>query len=176
MSECADDNLRVRTDIDGMGAVFRLCEPVYANLESGRPGATSALKYEVGVRPAWVVGTLAIPIFDDAAEWAKENTSDRCLPVAALVIDRDADFSTLLLDPDEQDALANVAAIVGEEIRDRTIVPEARSVYPKAGPSGWDRSLGTPHLRLVTRKVRDPGAGALGARIGSALRRLAYEK
>ena len=148
MADCPDDHLRVRTDVDGIGAVFRLREPVYADIAGDRPADTSVLKYEIGVRPPWVAGMYAIPIFDNAAEWSKPNPIDRPLPAAALVIDSDADFSELLLDPSEQDSLANVAAIIGEEIRDRTIVSEPRSPYALAGPPGWDLGNSSPYLEL----------------------------
>ena len=165
MGDSADDHLRVRTDADGAGSVFRLKEPVYISLSSRKSLEAGALKYEWGARPHWVTGLYAIPIFGDLEEWSKDIPAERQDPFAALVIDLDSDFSSIVVDRDEQDLLANVAAIVGEEIRDRSIVRAARSAIPMLGPSGWDKTCANTHTRLAARKVRDAGDGDFGERI-----------
>eukprot|EP00456_Euglypha_rotunda_P064277 TRINITY_DN5467_c0_g1_i7.p1 TRINITY_DN5467_c0_g1~~TRINITY_DN5467_c0_g1_i7.p1 ORF type:complete len:588 (-),score=16.13 TRINITY_DN5467_c0_g1_i7:491-2254(-) len=169
MDDSADDHLRVRTDADGAGAVFRLKEPVYLSLGSRKHPEASALKYELGARPHWVTGLYAIPIFDDLKEWSKDSPVERQAPFAAFVIDLDSDFSSIVIDRDEQDLLANAAAIVGEEIRDRSIVRAARSAIPMLGPSGWDKTSSNSFIRLAARKVRDGGDGSFGERIWKSL-------
>jgi hypothetical protein len=43
-------------------------------------------------------------------------------PFAAVVIDKEEDIDWLLLDEDEQDALANLACVIGEEARHKSLV------------------------------------------------------
>lgn len=172
MDHDADDRLRVRTDVDSVGAAFRLREPVYIVRTARRSGRPGALKYEFAHRPPEVTGFYSIPIFDDASEWSKPDAADRKPPFAALVIDRENDFASVVLDPQEQDMLSNVAAIVGEEIRDRTIVRDLRNMAMPAPNLGWDNSLSTETFRVALRKVRDPGDGEFGIQLSSALLRL----
>jgi NTE family protein len=172
MADDADDHLRVRTDMDGVGAAFRLREPVYLSPPEQRSAGVGALKYELAMRPSAVGGMYAIPIFPAADEWSKEDPSTRMAPFAALVIDKERDFAAVVLDEVEQDALANVAAIVGEEIRERSIVREPYAGRASARASGWAEGQSTPAFKVAARKVRDAGDGPLGARIAQALLRL----
>ena len=175
MDSDADDHLRVRTDVDGVGAVFRLREPVYVVSRPGAVIAPGALKYEMKARPAEIGGLYSIPMFDDIEDWSRTVPLDRAQPFAALVIDRDGDLAPMVLDELEQDTLANVAAIVGEAIRDRTIVRSERSASGPSTVSGWDQALSGSSFRVALRKVRDAGDGSLGERLSEALGRLNRE-
>jgi hypothetical protein len=175
MDDDADDHLRIRTDGDGVGAVFRLREPAYFSPPQRRETGAGTLKYELSARPAAIAGMYAVPIFADVDEWSKEEPSTRAAPFAALVIDKDADFASVVLDGIEQDALANVAAIVGEELRDRTIVRARNRGAVPTRSSGWETG-GKAALRVTVRKVRDAGDGTLGTRISKALARLNLAK
>lgn len=175
MSDDADDHLRVRTDGNGLGAVFRIREPAYFSPPRRRETGVGALKYEIAARPSAIAGMYAIPIFADADEWLKEDPSTRAAPFAALVIDKEVDFASLVLDAIEQDTLANVAAIVGEELRDRTIVRDRNRGAVSTRPIGWDGPSIAP-LKVTARKVRDAGDGPLGTRIAQALARLNLAK
>ncbi|HZF96031.1 MAG TPA: patatin-like phospholipase family protein [Allosphingosinicella sp.] len=172
MDADADDHLRVRTDVDGVGAVFRLREPVYVLIGAPRPKGQDALKYELSARPPQVKGLYSVPMFDDIDEWSKDDPLSRTPPFAALVLDRTTDFAPLAVDQRQQDTFANVAAIIGEAIRDRSIVrpQSAEASRPRSG--GWDDLLSTAGLRVAARKMRDAGDGELGVRLSLALRRL----
>lgn len=171
MDDDADDHLRLKTDGEGIGAVFRIREPAYFSPPQRRETGVGALKYEMAMRPAAVAGMYAIPIFSDAEEWSKEDPSTRAAPFAALIIDKEADFAALVLDGTEQDALVNVAAIVGEELRDRTIVRDGNRGVVTTHATGWE-GPGIGALKVTARKVRDAGDGPLGRRIAQALARL----
>ena len=171
MDRDADDHLRVRTDVDGVGAVFRLHEPVYIAPRPRHDLGPGALKYELSARPTEVRGLYAIPMFDDLAEWAKPP-QDRVRPFAALVIDREEDFASIAVDAAEQDVLVNVAAIIGEELRDRTIIRAEHADAPPSKQSGWDDTYSSEGFRVAARKTRDAGDGVLGARLSSVLLRL----
>lgn len=172
MEADADDHLRVRTDVDGVGAAFRLREPVYVATGTPRWTGQDALKYELAARPPFVKGLYSVPMFDDIDEWSKEDPLGRSTPFAALVLDRTADFSSLAIDERQQDTFANVAAIVGEAIRDRSIVRPQGSKPSRTREAGWDPSLTNTGLRVAARKFRDAGDGPLGRRLSLALRRL----
>lgn len=172
MDSDADDHLRVRTDVDGVGAAFRLREPVYVAIPERGRTSQGALKYELSARPATVRGLYAVPMFDDVAEWENDDPSTRTVPFAALVLDRAVEFAPLALDERQQDALANIAAIVGEAIRDRSIVRASSDEARRPGTGGWDAARSTPGLRVAARKVRDARDGALGDRLSLALRLL----
>lgn len=168
----ADDHLRVRTDVDGVAAVFRLREPVYVLIGAPRPMKHDALKYELSARPTQVKGLYSVPMFDNIDEWSKDDPLTRTMPFAALVLDRTTDFASLAVDQRQQDTLANVAAIVGEAIRDRSIVRPQSFKPLSASSGGWDKSLSTAGLRVAARKIRDAGDGDLGGRLSLVLRRL----
>ena len=172
MDSDADDHLRVRTDVDGVGAAFRLCEPVYVDTSAPRRTGQDALKYELLARPTQVRGLYSVPMFDDIDEWSKEDPLTRARPFAALVLDRTTAFAPLAVDERQQDTLSNVAAIVGEAIRDRSIVRPQSAGPLRLRASGWDASLTTAGLRVAARKIRDAGDGDLGGRLSLALRRL----
>jgi NTE family protein len=172
MESDADDHLRVRTDVDGVGAAFRLREPVYVDTSAPRRTGQEALKYELSARPAQVIGLYAVPMFDDIGEWSKEDPLTRTKPFAALVLDRTTAFAPMAVDDHQQDTLANIAAIVGEAIRDRSIVRPQSAESRLARTRGWDASLTTVGLRVAARKIRDAGDGNLGVRLSIALRRL----
>lgn len=172
MDADADDHLRVRTDVEGVGAAFRLREPVYVTTGTSRAAGQNALKYELSARPPSVKGLYSVPMFDDIGEWSKEDPLARSAPFAALVLDRAADFGALAADERQQDTFANIAAIVGEAIRDRSIVRPQGSEPSRTRKGGWDDSLTTVGLRVAARKVRDAGDGPLGRRLSLALRRL----
>ncbi len=120
----------------------------------------------------------SIPIFANVDEWRIADPEARSVPFAALVIDKETSIDELLLDPGEQDALANVAAIVGEEIRDRTIVRRPHAADPAGSspngpePSGWTVIGGNGAVGVSQRKVRDAGDGDLGTRIARTLTRV----
>lgn len=172
MDRDADDHLRVRTDVDGVGAVFRLREPVYISPRPLKEIGPGALKYEISARPPTVAGLYATPMFEDVSEWAKPNPGDRSRPFAALVIDRDEDFAPIVIDAAEQDAFANLAAIIGEEIRDRRFVLAERGSEVVVRGADWDPALSVPGFRVAARKIRDAGNGELGGLVSSALLRL----
>lgn len=172
MEDDADDHLRVRTDVDGVGSVFRLRQPIYLGPMRRSSSNASALKYELAMRPSRVAALYAIPIFDDVAEWSKDDTAARAAPFAALVIDRDEEFASTVIDEGEQDILANVAAIVGEEMRDRHIERTQEDFPSYAGPRGWATDNGNLTMRLAARKVRNVQDGELGVRLVRALLRL----
>lgn len=172
MDSDADDHLRVRTDVDGVGAAFRLREPVYVDNNAPRRIGQDALKYELAARPTQVRGLYSVPMFDDIDEWSKEDPPTRTMPFAALVLDRTTAFAPLAVDERQQDTLANVAAIVGEAIRDRSIVRPQNAELLRPRASAWDASLTTAGLRVAARKIRDAGDGDLGGRLSLALRRL----
>jgi NTE family protein len=172
MDNDADDHLRVRTDADGVGAAFRLREPVYVDTHAPRQTGQEALKYELSARPPQVKGLYSVPMFDEIDEWSKKDPQTRTIPFAALVLDRTTAFAPLTIDERQQDAFANVAAIVGEAIRDRSIVRPQNAELLRLEASGWDVSLTTPGLRVAARKIRDAGDGELGGRLSLALRRL----
>lgn len=171
MDSDADDHLRVRTDVDGVGAAFRLREPVYVDTRAPRTGQ-NALKYELSARPTQVEGLYSVPIFDDIEEWSKVDPLTRTRPFAALVLDRTTPFASLAVDERQQDIFANVAAIIGEAIRDRSIVRPPSAGPPRSRASGWDVSITTTGLRVAARKIRDAGDGDLGRRLSLALWRL----
>jgi hypothetical protein len=51
-------------------------------------------------------------------------------PFAAVVIDKEKDIDWLLLDEDEQDALANLACVIGEEARHKSLQDDRQpSIY-----------------------------------------------
>ena len=171
MDNDADDHLRVRTDVDGVGAVFRLREPVYVLIGASHP-RKDALKYELSARPLQLKGLYSVPMFDEIDEWSKDDPLARTMPFAALVLDRTTDFAPFTIDQRQQDTLANVAAIVGEAIRDRSIVRPQSADALRSRSAGWDELLSTTGLRVAARKIRDAGDGDLGGRLSLALRRL----
>lgn len=171
MEQDADDHLRVRTDVDGVGAVFRLREPVYVRLGAGG-FVLGALKYELSARPSGVSGLYAIPMFEDVDDWGRTAPLERSRPFGALVIDCGTDFAPITVDVGEQDALANIAVIVGEEIRDRSIVRADWGAVPSTSDVGFDPALSSPSFRVAMRKLRDPGDQELGRRLSNALVRL----
>ncbi|MDP9423335.1 MAG: patatin-like phospholipase family protein [Pseudomonadota bacterium] len=168
----ADDRLRVRTDVNGVGAVFRLRQPIYLNPLPRSSSGFSALKYEVAMRPSRVAGMYAVPIFDDVEEWSKDDPASRSPPFAALVIDRDEDFGDAVIDESEQDTLANIAAIIGEEMRDRHIERATGNISPHAEATGWDQAESTKTMKLAARKIRNVQDGELGRRLSQALLRM----
>lgn len=172
MDRDADDHLRVRTDVDGVGAVFRLHEPVYVTPRPRGQVGPGALKYELSARPPEITGLYAVPMFDKPDEWGKSEPLKRARPFAALVIDCGVDFASITVDAIEQDVLANVALIVGEEIRDRSIERVDWGSVPRTQDAGWDQSLSSSGFRIALRKVRDAGDRDLGRQISSALLRL----
>jgi hypothetical protein len=97
----------------------------------------------------------------------------RKAPFAALVIDKGENIDALLLDENQQDALANIAAIVGEEVRDKRLVRELHA-GPRApkGPVGWENVDRAGGVVVSRRKVRDIGDTDLGLRLGRTIARL----
>lgn len=168
MDNDGDDRLRVRVDGYGVGACLRLREPVYIRRKEIDLKEAGVNKYEITVRPGDIQYSYAIPIFEDADEWVKDDPKTRKAPFAALVIDKCEEIDTLLLDEDQQDALANIAAIVGEEVRDKG---QARELHagpdaPK-GPAGWENVDRAGGVVVSRRKVRDVGDTDLGRRLGN---------
>jgi hypothetical protein len=167
-----DDHLRVRTDVEGVGAAFRLREPVYVAAGAPSRPMQGVLKYELSARPPAVKGLYSVPMLDDITEWSKDDPLLRAMPFAALVFDSVEDFASVAVDEREQDALANLAAIVGEALRDRSIVQADRVGEDRSLATGWDGSLTTARFRVAARKTRDAGDGALGKRLSLAILRL----
>jgi hypothetical protein len=172
MDRDADDHLRVRTDVDGVGSVFRLRQPVYISPLPRSTPASSALKYEIAMRPSRVAALYVIPIFDDVAEWSKDDPTSRAQPFAALAIDRDEDFGDIVIDDKEQDNLVILAAIVGEEMRDRHVERGTEFAKSQAGLTGWDQNEKDSTLRLAARKIRHVHDSEMGVRLSQALLRL----
>jgi NTE family protein len=176
MENDGDDRLRVRLDGYGIGACLRLREPVYVRRPEVDLKEAGIDKYEIAVRPADIQYSYAIPIFWDAAEWAKTNPMTRAPPLAALVIDKSERIDTLLLDEDQQDALANLAAIVGEEVRDKSLVRDVHDSNRKPnGPSGWQNVDRAGGILVSRRKVRDVGNMELGERLGKTIGRMGVD-
>jgi NTE family protein len=173
MDHDGDDRLRVRLEGHGIGACLRLREPVYIRRPQLDPDETGVNKYEVSLRPGDIQYSYAIPIFEDADEWAKDDPKMRAAPFAALVIDKSEPIDRLLLDEDQQDALANVAAIVGEEVRDKSLVrkPHVGDAAPK-GPAGSTKLDRAGGVLVSRRKIRDVGDRELGSRLGRTIGRI----
>jgi hypothetical protein len=89
------------------------------------------------------------------------------------VIDKTEEIDTLLLDEDQQDALANLAAIVGEEVRDKSLFrkPHA-SNRTLMSPTGWENIDLAGGVIVSRRKIRDIGDMELGRRLGRTIGRL----
>jgi NTE family protein len=172
MEHDGDDRLRVRLDGYGIGACLRLREPIYIRRPELDPSAVGVNKYEVAVRPGDIQYSYAIPIFADSDEWAKQDPTTRAAPFAALVIDKFEKIDDLLLDEDQQDALANVAAIVGEEVRDKSLIRKAHAGGKQNDPTGWAMLDGAGAVRVSRRKVRDVGDRDLGSRLGRTIGRM----
>jgi hypothetical protein len=169
MEHDGDDRLRVRVDGHGVGACLRRREPVYVRRPMIDVREAGVDKYEITVRPGGIQYFYAIPIFWNADEWAKSDPMTREPPFAALVIDKSERIDDLLLDEDEQDALANLAAIVGEEVRDKSLIRAAHAGNrrPPEDPSGWEQIDRAGGILVSRRKVRDIGDKDLG--LGSRL-------
>ena len=172
MEEDADDRLRVRSDVRGVGACFSRKEPVYIRRERVNRSEAGVDKYEMGARPRDITHIYSIPIFHDAVEWVKPDPARRACPFAALVIDTSVALETLLLDYYEQDALANVAAIVGEEVRGHSIVrrPHLGIIETTALP-GWEALDMASGILVSRRKMRDAGDAELGGRLAKTIMR-----
>ena len=128
MERHGDDRLRVRLDRLGVGTCLRRREPVYIRRNRVDLGRNDVDKYEFTRRPVDAQFLYAIPIFADAADWLREDPSARSTPLAALVIDKMDSVDSLLLDEGEQDALVDVATIVGEEVKGRRFAGDPRLI------------------------------------------------
>jgi NTE family protein len=173
MEHDGDDRLRVRLDGLGVGVCLHRREPVYIRRPFVDLAGAGVNKYEINARPSDIRYSYAIPIFDDAEEWAKENPTTRAEPFAALVIDKSDEVDALLLDEDQQDTLANLAAIIGEEVRDKSLFrkPHGRRGAP-SDLRGWERVDSAGGVLVSRRKVRDVGDMDLGARLSRTIGRL----
>ena|GEM_PF-791937 len=172
MEADGDDHLRVRLDTEGAGSVFRYKEPIYLKLDELEAGPGNPLKYELAARPRSVAYQYAIPIFRKDTEWRKGNPRNRHLPFAALVIDKSNPIDLLLFDEAEQDLLANVAAIVGEEVKGQRLIRRRRMEPKGSGPPGMASPTGAAGILVSNRKTRDARDGDFGTRLGSAFSRI----
>lgn len=126
-------------------------------------------EYETTARPADIAYLYAIPIFDDPDDW-RRCPRRRGTPVAALVIDKTEPIDALLADHDQQDALAAVAAIVGEELSDRALARRDRpNRTRRAARRGLDRLDEAGAFVVSRRKVREISDTRLGIRLGQTL-------
>jgi len=182
-----DDRLRVRTASLGAGTAIRLREPVVIDRDRIAPDALDLSKYEMKARPADIRHMYVLPIFERHAEWDQPDPMLRAEPFAALVIDRETAFGPLLLDPDQQDGLAGLGAIVGEEMRGRQIVPVESDTEEEPSPEEreraaehqWERERVTGHrdldaagaVRVSNRKRRRIGVSDLERRVATLVLR-----
>jgi NTE family protein len=173
MDNDSDDRLSVQVDSCGIGACLRRREPVYLRRPLIDLSESGVDKHEITRRPTDICYFYAIPIFDNAGEWAKHDPKERKAPFAALVIDKGENIDALLSDESQQDALANIAAIVGEEVWDKRLVRELHA-GPRApkGPAGWENVDRAGGVVVSRRKVRDIGDTDLGLRLGRTIARL----
>jgi len=79
-------------------------------------------RYQIAAHPGDITSCYVIPIFENQEEWLKSDPMARGALFAALVIDTIEDIWTLLLDERQMDLMANVATIVGEQVRGKPIV------------------------------------------------------
>ena len=176
MDKDGDDRQRVRIAALGLGAAFRLREPVYfcrARLAAGHPAVD---KYEVRAAPSDVGFAYAVPIFKDGEAWREVNPAARPAPVAALVIDKQHEMDALLQDEGAQDLFAGLAALVGEELR-ASGTGHGRYVGGMAegalnDVSGWDWLDGARGVGVSRRKERDVGDQPLIRELGRTYTRL----
>lgn len=133
MERDGDDRVKIRSDSTiGCGAAFSRREPIYVR----RPRVDFAVpgnRYELAIRPERATYFYANPMFQDLDEWLRDDPAQRAEPFAVLVIDTDQSMDDLLNDPDEQDALANLAAIIGAQVSGQ---PTVRTRHGEAGLSG----------------------------------------
>lgn len=171
MERDGDDRMRIRLDRQvGVGAVFHRREPVYLRRDLAETSLGSVDRYELAGRPGDIRFAYAVPIFDDPAEWSRLAPGERSRPFAALVLDKEKAVDDLLNDPDEQDVLANLAAIVGEQVSAHAIVRTSHgdSKAPRS-PAGSDAVDAAGSLLVSRRKARDVGDGDLSAAMGRAI-------
>lgn len=176
MENDADDILRVRNDGYGVGAAFRLKEPVYVNLVAGSRADLGLDKYEFGTRPADICSFYSIPIFLDTNEWRIPVPADRVGPEACLVLDTSRDFASETADHDNQDILALTSLLVGEEIRSVRVLQSGqagRSHSPEShNAQAFERVGGDDLCRVSRRKVRDMDMDDDMAKLATSLVRL----
>ncbi len=192
MDSDPDDRLRVRTSGLGAGAVFRLREPIVIDRDRMPPDAPEVSKYEMKGRPADIRHLYVVPIFENPGDWDEPDALLRGEPFAALVVDRGSEFGSLLLSPDEQDSLAGIGAIVGEEMRGRHMVPgpggaeeepsaEARQLSrerlrERTQATGYRDVDSAGALRVSNRKRRTIGASELEQRMATIVLRAGAER
>ncbi len=169
METDGDDRLSVRIGGFGVGTCFERREPVYISHLKLCAGEARANKYEMTARPPDINYSYAIPIFDDPDEWTRKPRQ-RSMPFAVLVIDKTEPIDELLGSYEEQDTLAGVAAIVGEELHDRALVRRPRwTRRPRPGSPGMKALDEGGAFQVSRRKIRDIGESPLSRRLARTI-------
>jgi hypothetical protein len=95
------------------------------------------------------------------------------MPFAVLAIDKSAPIDVLLQSYEEQDVLANAAAVVGEELHGRALVRTERLLRrQRPGQRGLANLDAAGAFQVSRRKIRDLSETELGARLGREIARL----
>jgi NTE family protein len=171
MDSDGDDRLNFRIGGLGVGACFERREPIYITYAKVHSHDSRVNKYEMTARPADVAHSYAIPIFADPNDWFRAPRR-RSAPFAVLVIDKALPIDDLLGSYEDQDTLANLAMIVGEELHDRALVRQDRR------PTRYNAGRGRAGMlsldsggafQVSRRKVRDVGQSPLGEKLSRTI-------